>query len=75
MRKLFSLFLPICLLIIFTSGCAHSVAKLKRDDNLRHEVLKDCLAMGINAKDDLNCKNATKAQAEVAGDSIKGMFK
>ncbi len=65
----------ICLLVVFIAGCAHSVAKLKVDDELRHRVLKDCLSKGLKAKDDLSCKNATQAQAEVAGDSIKGMFK
>ena len=73
--KFLSKILVIYLLVVFAAGCAHSVAKLKGDDELRHQVLKDCLAKGINAKDDLNCKNATQAQTQVAGDSIKGMFK
>jgi len=72
--KILSGGLVICLLVVFTSGCAHSVVKLKANDELRHQVLKDCLSKGVNAKDDLNCKNATQAQAEVAGESIKGMF-
>jgi len=72
--KILSSILVTCLLVVFTAGCAHSVAKLKGDDELRHQVLKGCLSKGLKAKDDLSCKNATQAQAEVAGDSIKGMF-
>lgn len=60
--------------IMCASGCAHSVVKLKQNDELRHQVLKECLAMGLKAKDDPNCQNATKAQAEIAGESIKEMF-
>ena len=75
MRKLISGCVFVCLVAITATGCAYSVGTLKNDDDLRHQVLKDCLALGLKAKDDKNCQNATKAQAEVAGDSIKGMFK
>lgn len=72
--KVFAAVTVICLMAVFTSSCAHSVAKLKRDDDLRHQVLKACVSKGVDAKGDQSCINATKAQAEVAGDSIKEMF-
>lgn len=66
--------LSIVTVVLCVSGCAHSVTKLKQNDELRHQVLKECMSMGLKAKDDTNCQNATKAQAEIAGESIKEMF-
>ncbi len=55
-------------------ACAPSVKMLKKDDDLRHSTLKDCVAMGMKAKNETRCINATKAQAEVAGDKVKDLF-
>lgn len=62
------------LVAIGLSACAHSVAVYKKNDDLRHETLAKCAAKGLKAKNDANCKNAAKAQAEVAGDTIKSIF-
>ena len=60
---------------LWLAGCAHSVATYKKNSELRHSVLKDCVLKGLPAKDDANCINASKAQAEVVGDDIKNIFK
>jgi hypothetical protein len=61
-------------LVMFCSGCAYSVKRLTQDDDLRHRVIKECLAKGIESKDDQNCVNAAEAQMRVSGEKIKGLF-
>ncbi|MDH5218183.1 MAG: EexN family lipoprotein [Gammaproteobacteria bacterium] len=67
------------LLLIFGSllitGCGYSVEQLVRDTPLRTKVLKDCVSMGLKAKDEDKCLKAAEAQARVTGESIKSLFK
>lgn len=62
-------------LILSLNACAYSVERLVKDDGMRHKLLKDCAAMGLKAKDEVNCRNALEAQTQVAGDKIKSFMK
>lgn len=59
---------------VLLSACTYSVDTLKKDEDLRRDVLKDCMEMGLDAKDEQNCINAAKAEAEVTGESIRDFF-
>ena len=48
--------------------------ELVKDDDLRHKVLKDCVKMGIAAKDEKKCQVATEAQVKASGNTIRGLF-
>lgn len=66
MKNLITALLIICL----TTSCAYSVTRLAKDDKLRHQIILDCLKIGVKAKDQKNCINAAKAQAQVTGDTV-----
>ena len=74
MNKLLSV-IAVAVVSASLMACAPSVKNLKMDEDLRHSTLKECVAMGMKAKNEPRCVNATKAQAEVAGDKVKGMLK
>jgi len=57
-------------LTVTLMACTHSVERLTRDNELRHALIKECIQLGIKAKDKQNCINAASAQAKVAGSSI-----
>jgi len=69
----------ILLLLFLTSGfisaCGYSVEQLVRDTPLRTKVLKDCVSMGLEARNEDKCLKAAEAQARVTGESIKNLFK
>lgn len=60
---------------LLISGCGYSVEQLVRDTPLRTKVLKDCVSMGLKAKDEDKCLKAAEAQARVTGESIKSLFR
>lgn len=60
---------------IAIAGCGYTVEQLVKDKNLRTKVLKDCVALGLKAKDQDKCLKAAEAQARVTGNSIKSIFK
>ena len=69
---------PALLLILsglLISGCGYSVEQLVRDTPLRTKVLKDCVSMGLEARNEDKCLKAAEAQARVTGESIKNLFK
>ena len=69
--SLILLILSSCLI----SACGYSVEQLVRDTPLRTKVLRDCVSMGLKAKDEDKCLKAAEAQARVTGESIKSLFK
>ncbi len=56
------------------SGCTYTVDQMVRNDALREKVIKECLKMGISAKDERNCRTAAEAQMKVTGNRIKGLL-
>ena len=56
------------------SACTYSVNRLVRDEPLREKLIKDCVGMGIKAKDSQNCINAAEAQFKVTGAKLKDLF-
>jgi len=74
MKKILSV-MVIAVASVSLMACAPSVKVLKKDADLRHSTLKECVAMGMKAKHEVRCINATKAQAEVAGDKVKDLLK
>ena len=60
--------------LLSLAGCTYSVEQLAKDENLRAQIIKDCVGKGLKAMDDQNCINAGKAQAQVTGNKIKDLF-
>ena len=73
-KTLLSIF-SISLLSGLLAGCGYSVEQLARDTPLRTKILKDCISMGLKAKDEDKCLKAAEAQVKVTGNSIKSLFK
>lgn len=63
------------LLVVGISACGYTVEQLVKDTPLRTRILKECVSMGLEAKDEDKCRKAAQAQAQVTGQSIKDLFK
>lgn len=65
--------MTICLGVLFLSGCfGPSVEDMVEDRQLLKQVLNECRQMGFVAREEEKCKNALKAQGEIAKNALQG---
>jgi len=61
-------------LLGLTAACGYTVDQLAEDDELRNKVLKECLELGMQAKEEEKCRIAAEAQVEAIKRAAEGLF-
>lgn len=71
--------LAVGIMALFLAGCELTVDDLVNNAEKRHQILKECAAMGLAAKDEKKCQIAAEAELKAgkkaAGELLDSMKK